>query len=322
MRRRAFLLGGVAAAAAARTAEAQRAPRTARLGWLTTGDTFPRHYFDEEMARLGWVEGRNLTVERRVTGPDPARRNAMIAELIAVQPDLIVAGGTTDLVPLRAATATIPIVVVTGSDLVESGFVETLARPGGNVTGLTVLGRELDAKRLELVRELLPAATRVSMLGIATLPTYPPRVAAAATTAHALGLAVSGRMLTQPADLEGAFAAAAAEGDHAMLVPYNALTFENRPLVIAMAARFRLPAVYELREYAAEGGLLSYGAVYREYFERAASLADKILKGTSPAVLPVERPTKFTLVVNLRAARELGLPIPPALLARADEVIE
>jgi putative ABC transport system substrate-binding protein len=320
-RRHVFAAAAGALVAAGRIASAQPQAGSARIGWLTTGDTVPRHYFDEAMARLGWVEGRNLVVERRVSGPDPARRAALVAELVALRPALIVAGGPTDAVPLRAATSTIPIVVIHGTDLVESGLVESLSRPGGNVTGNTVLGRELDGKRIELLRELIPTATRASMLGTSRAD-YPPRLEAAQAMARPLGIEITPRIADQPADLDAAFAAAAAAGDQAVLVPFDALTFENRPRLIAAAARSRLPAIYDFREYVEVGGLISYGAVYRDYFARAAALADMILKGASPAELPVEQPTRFELVANLRTARELALPVPPALLARADEVIE
>jgi putative ABC transport system substrate-binding protein len=322
MRRRDFLGAGLAAVPIVRVAVAQPRPRSARIGWLTTGDTIPRHYFDEAMARLGWVEGRNLVVERRVSGHDPARRARMIEELIAAKPAVIVAGGTTDAVPLRAATRSIPIVAIGGTDLVESGLVESLGRPGGNVTGLTVIGRELDGKRLELLREMMPNASRVSMLGNPSFVMTAQRLAAAEALAQPLGFGITRRLVSEPVEVDATFAAAAADGDQAVLVPFNALTFENRPRIIALAAKFRIPAFYEFREYVEEGGLVCYGAVYKEYFERAAMIADKILKGASPADLPVEQPTRFELVLNLKTAKALGLEIPPAFLARADEMIE
>jgi len=320
MRRRDVLLAGLATPVFARAAVAQ--PRNARIGWLTTGDTIPRRYFDEAMARLGWVEGRNLTVERRVSGHDPARRAEVIGELVAAKPELIVTGGSTDALPLRAVTRDIPIVVIGGTDLIEAGLVESLARPGGNVTGLTVLGRELDGKRLELVRELMPKAARVSMLGNPSQRMTQSRLDAAELIARPLGLMIARRIAAQPAELDAVFAAAAADGDQAILVPFNALTFEDRPRVIALATRFGMPAIYEFREFIEDGGLASYGAIYRDYFNRAADLANKILKGAKPAELPVEQPTKFELVVNLKTAQALGLTVPQSLLARADEIIE
>jgi putative ABC transport system substrate-binding protein len=321
MRRRDLLFSGLAALSVGRTATAQTVGAR-HIAWLTTGDTIPRRYFEEALARLGWVEGRNLTIDRRVSGHDPAHRAAVIDQLVATRPSLIIAGGSTDALPLRAATKDIPIVVVGGSDLIEAGLVESLARPGGNVTGLTVLGRELDGKRMELVRDLMPTATRVSMLGNSNQPMTASRFEGAEAIARPLGLTIVRRMAATPADLEGVFTAAAADADQAILIPYNALTFEDRPHIISLAARLRVPAIYEFREFVAEGGLISYGAVYREYFERAAVLADKILKGAKPADLPVEQPTKFELTLNMKAAKALGLVLPQSVLARADEVIE
>ena len=320
MKRRDVLFAGLAAPLFARAAVAQ--PRNARIGWLTTGDTIPRRYFDEAMARLDWVEGRNLVVERRVSGHDTTRRTQVIAELIAARPELIVVGGVTDALPLRAVTRDIPIVVIGGTDLVEAGLVQSLARPGGNVTGLTVLGRELDGKRLELLRELMPKATRVSMLGNQAQRMTQSRLDAAEAIARPLAFTIVRRLAAVPAELDAVFAAAASDGDQAILIPFNALTFEDRPRVIGLAARFGVPAIYEFREFVDDGGLASYGAIYREYFKRAAALTDKILKGSKPADLPVEQPTKFELVINLKTANALGLTVPQTLLARADEVIE
>jgi putative ABC transport system substrate-binding protein len=274
------------------------------------------------MARLGWIEGRNLAVVGRVTGPDPDRRAEAISELVAAGLDLIVAGGTTDALPLGQATRTIPIVVIAGTDLVEAGLVDRLARPGRNVTGLTVIGRELDGKRLELVRELIPAATRVAMFGILNQIKTQSRIAEADEKARPLGLRVVGRILRGPDDLDAAFLAARSDGDQAVLVPFNAVTFENRPRLVAAATSSAIPTIYEFREYVQEGGLISYGAILADYFERAAALTDKILKGADPAELPVEQPTRFEMMLNRKAAQAIHLTVPPTLLARADEVIE
>jgi len=322
MRRRDVLLSGVAAPLLARAAGAQSESRKVLIGWLATGNTIPLPYFQDAMMRLGWIEGRNLAVERRITGHDPARRAQAIAELVALRPELIVTGGATDALPLRAVTRDIPIVVIGGTDLIEAGLVESLARPGGNVTGLTVLGRELDGKRLELVRELLPNATRVSMLGNQAQRMTQPRLDAAEVIARSLSLSLVRRMAAQPAELDAVFATVAADKDQAILIPFNALTFEDRPRIITLAAKFGLPAIYEFGEFVKDGGLMSYGAIYRDYFERAAILADKVIRGVKPANLPVEQPTRFELAINLKAAKHLGLAVPQTLLARAEEVIE
>jgi putative ABC transport system substrate-binding protein len=321
MRRRDILLGAAAAVVGRRVA-AQPAQKSAHIGFIVTGKLWPRRHFDEAMQRLGWAEGRNLAVDRRVTGEDSERRKTAAAELIATNPDVIVAAGTLDAQTVLALTRTIPIVVIRGQDLVEMGLVNSLARPGGNVTGIVVRGEELDGKRLELLRELMPAVARISVLGYTRGPRSAPRAAAIEALARPLGMRVTARIVSEAGEIDGAFAASAADHDQAVLVQGSSLTFENQPRLVALAARYHLPAIYQLREFVDSGGLLSYGEVTRENFERAASLVDKILKGAKPADLPVEQPTRFELVVNLNTAKALGLTIPPSILARADEVIE
>ena len=322
MRRRDVLLGSATAAAVGWRAVAQEAPETAHIGFIVTGEAFPRHWFDDAMRRLGWVEGRNLAVERRVTGENPEARKTAATELIAANPDVIVAAGMVDALPVHAVTRSIPIVVISGVDLVEAGLAESLARPGGNVTGMTLLSAELDGKRLELLRELVPAATQISVFAYARSPRTVPRITALEELARPLGLQVTARLVSYVAEFEGAFAASAADHDQAMLVQGSPVANENTERIIALAAKYRLPAVYDLRIYADGGGLLFYGQVWRANFERAAVLVDKILKGAKPADLPIEQPTRFELVVNLKTANALGLTIPSSILGRADEVIE
>ncbi len=279
----------------------------------------PRHFFDEALARLGWVEGKNLTIERRFAGSAGEQEGRVAAELVAWHPDVIVALGTIDAKPVLALTRAIPIVVVTSADPVGQGLAASLARPGGNVTGTSAGTLELFPKLIELVRDLIPGAGRVSVLGDPRNPGY---VKPPASVGEVLGLTMIIRLASRPDELDAAFAAAAADGDRAMVVQFSALSFEERWRVTALAARFRLPAIYPLRDYADAGGLLSYGPVLRDNFERAAALVDKILRGASPADIPIEQPTHFELVVNLKTAKELGLPIPPLILGRANEVIE
>jgi putative tryptophan/tyrosine transport system substrate-binding protein len=321
MRRRDILLGAAAAAAGGR-AGAQEAPKSARIGFIVTGEGFPRRWFDEAMERLGWIEGRNLAVERRVTGEDPERRKTAAAELIAANPDVIVAAGMIDALPVHAKTHMIPIVVIGGTDLVEAGLADSLARPGGNVTGIVVLGGELDGKRLELLRELMPAATRISVLAYAGSPRSIPRFIAVEALARPLGMRVAMRPVSNLGEFDAAFAAIAADRDQAILVQGSPLANENQSRIVALAAQYRLPAVYDFPGFVEIGGLLFYGQLWRENFERAASLVDKVLRGAKPADLPVEQPTKFELVINLKTAKALGLTVPPSILARADEVIE
>jgi putative tryptophan/tyrosine transport system substrate-binding protein len=321
VRRRDILLGAAVATPGWRVG-AQESPKSAHIGFIVTGEAFPRRWFDEAMRRLGWVEGRNLTVERRVTGQDAEARQTAAAELVAANPDIIVAAGTVDALPVRALTRTIPIVVISGFDLIEAGLAESLARPGGNVTGMTVLGGELDGKRLELLRELVPAATRISVLASALMPRSIPRIAAIEALARRLGVRVAARLVSQAGEFDGAFSASAAAGDQAMLVQNSPLPNEHQPRIAALAAQYRLPAVYDNRGLVEVGGLAFYGQVWREAFERATALVDKILKGAKPAELPIEQPTRFELVINLKAAAALGLTVPPSILDRADEVIE
>jgi putative tryptophan/tyrosine transport system substrate-binding protein len=321
-RRKLLLLGAAATAAAGWRTAAQEAPKSARIGFIVTGEAYPRRDFDEAMRRLGWIEGRNLVVERRVTGEDPERRRTAAAELIAANPDVIVAAGMIDALAVHALTRTIPMVVIRGNDLVEVGLADSLARPGGNVTGIVLLGGELDGKRLELMLELMPAAARISFLAYAQNPRSIPRATAIEALARPLGIRVAARLVSEAAEIDGAFAAIAANHDQAILVQQGAVTAENRPRVVALAAQYHLPAIYEQRDFVESGGLLSYGQVSRENYERAAALADKILKGAKPADLPVEQPTRFELVVNLKTATALGLTIPRSILGRADEVIE
>jgi putative ABC transport system substrate-binding protein len=272
--------------------------------------------------RLGWVEGRNLAVERRVTREDPEERKTAAAELVAANLDVIVAAGVVDALPVHALTRTIPIVVIDGVDLVQAGLAVSLARPGGNVTGMTTLGGELDGKRLELIRELVPTAERISVLAYAGSPRSIPRITGFEALANPLGLRVTARLVKEAGEFDGAFAASAADHDQVMLVEGGAVMVESRPRVLALAAQYRLPAIYENREFVESGGLLSYGQVFRDNFKRAAGLVDKILRGAKPADLPIEQPTHIELVINLKTANELGLNIPPSILDRANEVIE
>jgi putative ABC transport system substrate-binding protein len=259
----------------------------------------PRHFFDEALARLGWIEGRNLTIERRISGAAGDQEASTAAEIVAWKPDVIVALGTIDARPVLALTRTIPIVVVTSADPVRQGLAASLARPGGNVTGTTAASIELFPKLLELARELVPGAVQISILGDPRNPGYtaPPTAAV-----EALGFTAVERHASRPEDLDHAFAAAALEGDRAIIVQFSAVAFEERWRVTRLAANLRIPAIYPIRDYADAGGLISYGPVIRDNFERAAVLVDKILRGASPAELPIEQPTHFELVINLKTA--------------------
>jgi putative ABC transport system substrate-binding protein len=316
MNRRVFLIATAVLTCTAGLA--QQPPPTARIGWLAHEDTMPRHFFEETLARFGWVEGKNLVVERRFgTAGEQIARAA--SQLVAWHPDVIVAIGTIDAKPVLALTRAIPIVVIIAGDPIGQGLATTLAQPGGNVTGTALANIELVPKLLELAHDLIPGADRVSLL---RAPQYPGNVEPTAAIGATLGLKIVGRDASSLDELGVAFAAAAADGDRAMVVQMSPLTFEERWRVAGLAARFRLPAVYPLRDYVEAGGLLSYGPVLSDNFKRAAVLVDKILKGAKPADLPIEQPTHFELVVNLKTAKALGLTIPQTVLLRADEVLE
>jgi putative ABC transport system substrate-binding protein len=318
MRRRDFFIAA-AMLAGSSSAPAQQPPAHAHVGWLAHGDTMPRHFFDEALTRLGWVEGKNLSIQRRFGGSAGEKMAQAAAELVAWHPDVIVALGTIDAYPVLELTRTIPIVVVTAADPVAQGIAASLARPGANVTGTALGNGELVPKLLELVHELIPATGRVSVLGD---PRSPGNVEVPASVGTALGETIISRHASRPDELDTAIAAAAADRDRAIVVQMTPVSFEERWRVIALAARFRLPAVYPLRDYVEAGGLLSYGPVIKDNFDRAAVLVDKILRGANPADLTFEQPTHFELVVNLKTADALGLTIPPLILARATEVIE
>jgi len=321
MRRRDALIGAAALAFSRRPVRAQERERSARIGFVVTGDAFPHRLFEDAMRRHGWILGRNLSVDRRVTGENSERRKAVAGELIADRPDVIVAAGTFDALPVFAATHTIPIVVIVGADLVENGLVESLAHPGGNLTGTTVLGGELDGKRLELLHELLPSATEFGVIGRKTAR-YADRMTQLQDLGHRLGIGIEPRRGDTLEEMDAVYGAAKADGNQAILQMASPLAFENQPHLIGVAARLRLPVIYEAREYVENGGLISYGQVWAENFERSASLVNKILNGTKPADLPVERPTKFELLINLKTAKALDLNVSSSLLTRADEVFE
>ena len=316
MRRREFLLAAALLAGASRTA-AQQPPANARVGRLAHGDTMPRHFYDEALARLGWVEGKNLVIERRFGGSTGKQIASAAAELVAWRPDVIVALGTIDARPVLALTRAFSL--PSARSRASKGLGTSLARPGGSVTGIAAPTGELVPKLLELARDLIPGADRVSLL---RNPEAPGNVEPPAAVGAALGLKIAIRGASRPDELDAAFAAAASDGDRAMVVQMSPLTFEEPWRVAGLAARFRLPAVYPVRDYAEAGGLLSYGPVLSDNFKRCAALVDKILRGASPAELPFEQPTHYELVVNLKTAKALALTIPPSILVRVDEVIE
>jgi putative tryptophan/tyrosine transport system substrate-binding protein len=326
MKRRTFiaLLGG-AAAAWPLAPRAQQPTKVARIGFvgLTTSDSLPKRAeaFRAGLRDLGYQEGRDIVIEFRWADGRYERLPALFAELVRRNVDVVVTHGTPGTLAAKQATATIPIVMATGGDAEASGLVASLARPGGNVTGLTFFNPELAAKRFELLKETLPGLTEVGLLLNPENPINEPIVPMIKVTARALGLEVYPFGVRGPAELEGAFATMATRRVGAVVIIDDATLIDNAPAVARFALQQRLPSS-GWPDYAVAGGVFGYGVSFPDMFHRAATFVDKILKGAKPSDLPVERATKFEFVLNLKTARALGLEMPQSLLARADEVIE
>jgi putative ABC transport system substrate-binding protein len=278
--------------------------------------------FRQALQDLGWTERRNVQIEYRFPGADTERIRASAKEMIGLRPDVIVASTTPVVAALRSEKTVIPIVFNLASDPIGSGFIESLARPGGTITGFTnIFEPSMGSKWLALLKEIAPRIRRAALIyNPNTTPASYLRSAQAA--APSLGVQISEILLRDAAGLENSIAALAGQSDAALLAQPDVTTTANRGLIIALAARHRLPAIYPYNYYCAEGGLMSYGIDTLDLFRRSATYVDRILKGTKPADLPVQLPTKFELVINLKTAKALDLDVPPTLLARTDEVIE
>jgi putative ABC transport system substrate-binding protein len=301
-------------------AEAQQTGKVYRIGWLapaslpTTLDAFR-----DGLRVFGYVEGNNLVIEQRYANGKPERLAGLVAELVGAKADVIVTTGNQATAAAKTTTGSIPVVFVAG-DPVEAGFVASLARPGGNMTGVNTLPGELNAKRLELLKEALPKVSRVAVLfEPRQLSTSIPPIEAAASS---LGLQVTRLEVHGAYDFERALAAAARSHVGALMPVSSALFHGERQRIVSLAAKHRLPAMYEHRDFADAGGLLSYGPDILFLNRRVAAYVDKILKGAKPADLPVEQPTKFELVINLKTAKALGLTIPQTILLQAAQVID
>jgi putative tryptophan/tyrosine transport system substrate-binding protein len=329
MRRREFisLLGG-AAATWPLTARAQQAERVRRVGVLMhlaadDPEGQPRiTAFEQGLRELGWAVGRNLRIDYRWAAGDPDRLRKYAAELAALAPDVILAGGGTPLVvALQQATATVPIVFVGVADPVGAGLVGSLARPGSNATGFTVYEYSISGKWLELLKEIAPRVTRAAVIReLAIAGTG--QLGAIQSVAPSLGVELFPIGVRDAGEIERAVVAFSRGSNGGLIVTGSPSTLVHRHQIITLAARHLLPAVYPYRYFVASGGLVSYGPDVIDQFRSAASYVDRILKGEKPADLPVQAPTKYELVVNAKTAKQLGLEIPPTLLARADEVIE
>jgi len=314
----AIVLGGTALAT-----RAQREREIRRIGYLSLrAGPGP---FDEEflaaLRALGYVEGRNLAIEYRWAADNEERLPALAAELVQANVEVIVTSATPAIAAAKQATSTIPIVMQSAADPIGSGFMTNLARPGGNVTGLTILSTELAAKRLQIMRELVPRSKRTSLLAIDNAFATPLLLSAMKSAAQQLQLDLVVQLVKTDEDLSRAFAGFEKAGAETLIVQTSPFAGARREKIAELAARYRLPAMYEARSYVDAGGLVAYGPDSAEVIRRSALFVDKILKGAKAGDLPIEQPTKYELAINLKAARALGLAIPQSLLARADAVI-
>jgi ABC-type uncharacterized transport system substrate-binding protein len=309
--------------ATASLAEAQQAKKVSRVGILSpfiSSADFLLDAFRQGLRELGYVESRNIVIEYRSAEGRNDRLPELAAELVRLKVDVLVTTGPAAVRAAKQATSTIPIVMGAVGDAVDFGFVASLARPGGNITGMSWLGPELNAKRLEILNEVFPKLVHVAVLwDPATPKTY---VRATEVAARSLGINLRVLEVAKPNDLDHAFATLTGEGAGAVeVMPSTTFASQMRQLV-DLAAKSRIPAIFPDERYAQAGGLLSYGPSFPEMYRRAATYVDKILKGRKPADLPVEQPTKLEFIINLKAAKQIGLTIPPNVLARADKVIK
>jgi putative ABC transport system substrate-binding protein len=309
------------------SAAAQQTGKVFRIGYLdnstASGSAVLLEAFRQELSKLGWIEGKNIAIEYRFAeGKSAERLPALAADLLRVKVDLILVSGTGAARAASRATSTIPIVMTTAADPVGAGLTTSLARPGGNITGLSSLGTELNTKRLEILRDAVPKLSRVGLLRLPGA-IQELQVKAVRAAAPVLKLKLE-EIETQPntKGLEKAFQTAKQKHVNAILVMANRAFFAERKRIVDLAAQYRLPAIYPQKEYSDEGGLISYGTDLTDLFRRAAVYVDKILKGAKPADLPVQQATKFEFIINLNAAKQIGLTVPPELLARANRVIK
>ena len=320
------LLGGAAVLPLA--ARAQQSDRVRRIGVLqAVGANDPEGPirmagFLQELQRLGWAEGRNMRLDMRWASGDAELYRRYAAELIALSPDVVLATASPTVAALQAATRTVPIVFARSVDPVGAGFVDSLARPGGNATGFTLFEYSMSAKWLELLKDIAPHVTRVAVLRDPAAAAGTGQFGAIQSVAPSFGVQLSPVNLRDSSEIERAIAAFASASNGGLIVTASPLALLHRESIVKLAARHRMPAVYNLRSFVTDGGLISYGPDIVDNYRRAAGYVDRILKGEKPADLPVQAPTKFELVINLKTAKALGLTMPPALLARAEQLVE
>jgi putative ABC transport system substrate-binding protein len=307
-------------------AQAQQPKKVPRIGFLFVNfpSSTPARYegFRQGLRELGYVEGKNIVIESRYAEGKVDRLPALLNELVRLKVDVIVTTGPSATRAAKEASVTIPIVMSGDIDPVGSGFVASLARPGGNITGLSSFSSELGGKRLELLKEIVPGVARVTVLGTSTVPGNAQALKDTELAVRAFKVKLQYRDVLDAKDIEPAFRAAGKERSDGVLVLTGRVLNFHRTQVVELAVKNRLPAIYNLPEFVEAGGLVSYAANSNDLYRRAATYVDKILKGAKPADLPIEQPTKFEFIINLKAAKEIGVTIPPNVLARADKVIK
>ena len=307
-------------------AEAQQPTRIPRIGYLGTSSlsvNAARHEsFRQGLRELGYIEGKSIVIEWRSAEGKLDRLPALAAELVRLKVDVIVTGGQASTRPANEATRTIPIVMAQDPDPVGAGFITSLARPGGNITGLSTLSPEISGKRLELLKETVPRLSRVAVLGTSTTPGNAQALRETELAAGALTVKLQYLDVRGPKDIETAFQAVSKERAEAVLVLPSPALNSQRKHIVDLAIKRRLAAIYYAPEWVEDGGLMTYGVSYTDLYRRAATYVDKILRGAKPADLPVEQPTKFEFIINLKTAKQVGLTIPPNVLVRADKVIK
>ncbi len=328
MRRREFIAGLSSTAAYPLAARAQQPERMRRIGVLLPTAKDDLDYqpwvgaFVKTLEELGWIDGRNVRVDIHWATANAVEIRKQAAELAALAPDVILAPGTSTVGPLTQATRTVPIVFPIIADPVAGGFVDSLARPGGNATGFMLFEYSISGKWLELLKQIAPEVTRVAVLGDPDTATGPAQFGVIQAVAPSLRVEVSSFNKRDTSEIERAITAFAQSPNSGLIITAGGPPLAHRDLIITLAARFKLPAVYFDRAFVTAGGLLSYGPDRIDLYRRSAGYVDRILKGEKPAGMPVQAPTKYQLVINLKTAKALGLTVPPSLLATADEVIE
>jgi ABC-type uncharacterized transport system substrate-binding protein len=320
-----FMLG-VLLLALSLPARAQQPAKLPRIGYLDvasiSSEAARNQAFRQGLGELGYVEGKNIVIEWRSAEEKPDRLPALAAELVRLKVDVIVTSGSSVTRAAKAATHTIPIVMAQDNDPVGNGFVASLARPGRNITGLATLAPEISGKRLELLKEIVPKISRVAVLGTSSAPSNTQNLKETELASGAFGMKLQYLDVLSPKDIETAFQAAGKERADAVLALGGFVLASQRAQIAVLAVKSRLPVISWRSDFVEAGGLMSYGVSLLDLDRRAATYVDKILKGAKPADLPVAQPTKFELVINLKAAKQIGLTIPPNVLARADKVIK